>query len=1133
MHGTYQKLHSPRWSAVGQTEAQMSELDPDSLLSVAQAASVLGVHPNTIRTWTDGGRLTAYRINARGDRRFRRGDVLRLLVEDGSTVEPADERTSPTRPELAVISRIATGLATTPTAGGVARTLVEALRIELGASRVGVYVATDDGFQLAAHAGFSTPPPTTHDAGGEAMGDDAADREFELATRRGPAGRLVLDTATADAMSPALAEALRQTAATALASARLLGRARRELRRAKALASVTKELAGELDLTRVLDEILERTRTMFGADRAGLWTFDGTEHPVALATRGLSEQFLERSGALRANSQTLAMRTLHDRRARWLRRAGTDRTVGEMRTAYAAEGIETVCIVPLIKGGRAIGVVGLYHDTDRTWPDDEISLVQAFADQAAIAVQNAQLYRSIADQAARMRSIQDLSTRLNRLTDVRAIGDAIVAEARTLADYHDIRIYRVDHERRMCDPIAFTREMLDGDPVDAEALLRVEIGEGFTGWVAEHGEPLLINDALDDPRGKTIDGTNDVPESMLLVPMVYEGRTLGVIVLSQLGFNRFTDDDLQTMLIFAGYAAQAMANATTYEQLVAQSTELARRADSQRRLLEINERLLTLDQAGVLETVADGLQDVVAYDNLSIYRADHASREMIPVLTRERHAEEVGRYVIPFGRGLMGWAIEQVQPVLANDALNDPRALQIPGTPADPEAVAIVPLVADGQVLGVLNVSRVGGEEVHFSTSDFELIQLFAAQASIALSNADAHHALSQRAETDALTGLGNHGAFQRHLGDLVEAVGDARGPAHQLTVLMMDLDRFKAYNDRHGHPAGDALLHRIATAIYGAARSEDSVYRYGGDEFALILPQTGVPAGARVAQRIRRAVARITAQDATPVTITIGVAGLPADASDRAGLISAADAALYYGKRSGENRVVRSDGLPRDVEDLRGTLDELASAALRDRDEEHAVEHLVEHATRLGVAGHDQNVLRDALVLVTRALDGSDTARRGHVGRVGRLATATATVLGIPVGDRLDIELAGRLHALDDRGIAEIGRLPSLAGAVDAIVEQRRLVAEAGRRGRRAARPAGGLGAHIIGVARAYDARVSGVGRERIGRNDALAALRADHATWRPEVIDALAEVVNQRRDAGRRRRGSDRLMKESRGAA
>ena len=1117
---------------MGHDEARMSEHEPDSLLSVAQAAGVLGVHPNTIRTWTDAGRLTAYRINARGDRRFRRGDVLRLLVEDGAGVEIAEDAAA-ARPELAVIRRVATGLATTPTTGAVARTLVEAIRIELGASRVAIYVATDADDELAAHAGFASAPPARriHADGVERA---SGDRELELATRRGRVGHLVVDRITADGLPPGLLDALVATAATALASARLLGRARRELRRAKALASVTRELAGELDLARVLDEILERTRTLFGADRAGLWLFDGSEHPVALASRGLSERFLARSAELTSRSRTIAIRTLRDQRARWARDVGADRTIGEMRTAYLEEGIRTVCIVPLRNRGGSIGVVGLYHDTDRTWPDDEISLVQAFADQAAIAVQNARLYRSAAESAVRMRSIQDLSARLNRLTDVRAIGEAIVAEARTLADYHDIRIYRVDRERGMCDPIAFTREMLDGQPEDPEALLRVAIGEGFTGWVAEHGEPLLINDALEDPRGKTIEGTDDIPESMLLVPMLYEGEALGVIVLSQLGFNRFTDDDLQTMRIFAGYAAQAMANAQTYEQLVAQSTELARRADSQRRLLEINERLLTLDQAGVLETVADGLHDVVRYDNLSIYRTDHAKREMIPVLTRERHAEEVGRYHIPFGRGLMGWAVDHGQPVLANDALDDPRALQIPGTPAEPEAVAIVPLVADGNVLGVLNVSRMGGAEVHFSASDFELVQLFAAQASIALSNADAHQALSQRAETDALTGLGNHGAFQRRLGELVDAIDpDVRGADAQLTVLMMDLDRFKAYNDRHGHPAGDALLHRVATAIYGAARSEDSVYRYGGDEFALILPRSGTAAGTRVARRIRTAVARLTAGNVTPVTITVGVASLPGQATDRGGLIAAADAALYYGKRSGENRVVRADQLPRDLGDLRGTLDELASAALRDGDDEHAVEHLVERASQMGVSGHETTAVRDALVTITRSLGGSDAAQRGHADRVGRMALAIAEKLGMSPEEQRTVELAGRLHVLDRHGIRELGRHASLADTASLIVARERLSDEGARRRRRSAGSHGPLGAHVIGVADAYDTLVAGVGRPRVGRNEAIAALRSDTASWHAEVLEALTVVVNQRRDRGRRRRGSDATAMEDRGAA
>jgi diguanylate cyclase (GGDEF)-like protein len=385
-----------------------------------------------------------------------------------------------------------------------------------------------------------------------------------------------------------------------------------------------------------------------------------------------------------------------------------------------------------------------------------------------------------------------------------------------------------------------------------------------------------------------------------VVPMLYESRAVGVIVLSQLGFNRFTPGDLQTMSIFAGQAGQAIANADAYAQLSAQSDQLARQLDSQRRLLEINERLLsTLDNEAVLQSIADGLHTVVAYDNMSVFRADRVERKLVPVLARERFAEEVMRYVVPFGSGLMGWVVEHGEPVLANDALADPRVMHIPGTPVEPEAVIVVPLVANDEVIGAMNVGRVGGVEAYFSENDFELVKLFAAQASIALRNADAHSAVSLRAETDALTGLGNHGAFQRDLATLLEE--DSADPgARRVAMLMMDLDRFKAYNDRHGHPAGDALLHAIATAIYGAARTDDRVYRYGGDEFALILPNATVAQAVRVAQRVRRAVGVLTATNATPVTITIGVAAVPDNAADRAGLIAAADTALYYGKGSG-----------------------------------------------------------------------------------------------------------------------------------------------------------------------------------------------------------------------------------------
>jgi hypothetical protein len=311
-------------------------------------------------------------------------------------------------------------------------------------------------------------------------------------------------------------------------------------------------------------------------------------------------------------------------------------------------------------------------------------------------------------------------------------------------------------------------------------------------------------------------------------------------------------------------------------------------------------------------------------------------------------------------------------------------------------------------------------------------------------------------------------------------------------------------------------------------------VYRYGGDEFALILPATTVAEAARVGERVRRAVAALTESDPTPVTITVGVAGLPGDATDRAGLIAAADTALYYGKRAGEDRVVRADQLTADVGDLRGTLEELAAAALREGDDEHAVEHLVERASKLTVPRHgEQGSVRDALLTIARSFDTGAIANRGHADRVGRLASAMAARLRLPEDERSCIELAARLHALDAPGVADLGPIPSLGEVAAIITGYRALLADGASRRRRASRARGAIGPHIIAVANGYDERVSGVGRARVGRDEAIQQLHHDPATFRADVLAALAQTVEQRRDAGRRRRQSDAIEQEARGAA
>ena len=505
---------------------------------------------------------------------------------------------------------------------------------------------------------------------------------------------------------------------------------------------------------------------------------------------------------------------------------------------------------------------------------------------------NARLADSTRTLAERLRAISELAGRLNRLQDAHGVARAIVAEARRLIDYDTIRVYVVDHEAGMCEPIAFHGSFQGSTDPDLDTL-RVPVGTGLTGWVAAHGKTIRLGDAGSDPRAFNL-VPSDRPESALLVPMTYEKTVHGVLVVSKVGRDRFDSDDETTFNIFAGYAAHALLNATNMERLHRQQLELEHQLDGQRRLLEVNERLLsTLEPAGVLDLIADSLKAIVPYDSLTIYRIDRAAGVRRAVIARDRFADLILAYEGPLGTGISGWVIDHSEAVLANEAHLDPRSVQVPGTPFEPEAMIVVPLLVNGEAIGTLNIGRMGGPEASFTANEFELTQLFAGQASIALQNAEIHGAVRVRAEHDALTGLRNHGSFQRELG---EALIDANGIP--ISILMLDLDSFKGYNDACGHPAGDSLLVALAKVLTNATRDGDRLYRYGGDEFAAILPGADRQAAHEVAERIRHAVSELSTATGGPrVTISVGVACFPDDGPTKDVLVGVADRALYLAK--------------------------------------------------------------------------------------------------------------------------------------------------------------------------------------------------------------------------------------------
>ena len=212
--------------------------------------------------------------------------------------------------------------------------------------------------------------------------------------------------------------------------------------------------------------------------------------------------------------------------------------------------------------------------------------------------------------ARQLEVLQAASARLSRAEGTEAVGRAVVEETGRIIDYHNARVYVLEPSGDLM-PIAFEGRVGEYDKVDF-ALLQTRLGVGFTGWVGLHGEPLLVRDANDDPRGASIPGTDDVDESMLVVPMRYDDAVVGVITLSKLGLDQFDGHDLRLLSILADQAATALESARNLARSVALAGEL-------RLLLDVSSQLAaSLDSRQVGNILARHLATVMGVEECAI-----------------------------------------------------------------------------------------------------------------------------------------------------------------------------------------------------------------------------------------------------------------------------------------------------------------------------------------------------------------------------------------------------------------------------------------------------------------------------------------------------------------------------------
>ena len=310
----------------------------------------------------------------------------------------------------------------------------------------------------------------------------------------------------------------------------------------------------------------------------------------------------------------------------------------------------------------------------------------------------------------------------------------------------------------------------------------------------------------------------------------------------------------------------------------------------------------SLDIQQVFDDFVGELGAAVDVDWAAVIMAENEDLRVVALSTTPGSKVKTGDRV-PIEGVATEWLAAHGETLLIDDLSQVPQAT-VPevGFYKGTRAVARLPLAVGGRAIGSLVVAsnRPGA----YSRSQVALLEQVAAQISVPVENSQYFADIRKKARTDDLTGLLN----RRSLDDAMAAEVSRHsryGGAFSLVIL--DLDSFKAYNDSYGHLFGDKLLGRIGNALNRSTRGADQCFRYGGDEFAVLLPMTSIDTATSVVERIRKEVSAITVSDQVRVTASLGLASWPASGKEPDEVIAAADAALYEAKQSGGDQSRRA----------------------------------------------------------------------------------------------------------------------------------------------------------------------------------------------------------------------------------
>lgn len=414
------------------------------------------------------------------------------------------------------------------------------------------------------------------------------------------------------------------------------------------------------------------------------------------------------------------------------------------------------------------------------------------------------------------------------------------------------------------------------------------------GFMSLYEEPFEISPVFSfgDRTRRTL--------SQLFVPVVSGTRTIGVMSVQSYQRHFYTKDQLTLMNDLASHCAGALERIWAQEAL----------GDFVERLkilhAAVNAINANLEMERVCQVLYETVVKVMPCNDFVIDGYDKESNQIVPIFAVEHPGRRVFTNSYTADHGLAGEIVASKLSLLFNNEQELEESgihFELYGShDEDPtKSILAVPMILHGRIYGM--VSAQAYNENAYTRDDLYLLEVLASHAAIAIENARLFDSIQQLANTDSLTGLLN----RRRFFELAEAeYAKAESGAEPLSIIMLDVDDFKHFNDRHGHKVGDAVLTLVAQTCKSSLRADDILGRLGGEEFVVALPNTRLEDALEVASRLRSAIQEVALSERSvhAITVSVGVTEYDYTCKSLDVLLERADQAMYTSKNSGRNQV-------------------------------------------------------------------------------------------------------------------------------------------------------------------------------------------------------------------------------------